>query len=364
MRILVDGDSLGPAYERLRLAALGLALRGHETLWLEREGAPAAWRGLDPGPGVPLRGAHGPWALARSNAELVLGGGARPGRIAFGAWLSGAQTMVIELAEGDRGRWGFWDRWCWESLPGLAIGGATPGPLDPAWVAESTRRAEWPPGAAPETPDPTHADAERLERWAEHALALRHRRGPRPAVFLDRDGTLVVEKGYLSRPEEVELLPGVVPALRRLRAAGYALIVVSNQAGVGRGIYSLRQAYDTMARLRLLLRVEGVELDAIYFCPHHPDAGCRCRKPGTELLEQAARHQGLALRHSVMIGDKAIDAAAGQAVKGLGVLVRSGYGREEEARAAGAGVMPDQVADGLEEAADWILTHRIARPQE
>ena len=112
-----------------------------------------------------------------------------------------------------------------------------------------------------------------------------------------------------------------------------------------------------MARLRVVLRSRGVELDGVYFCPHRPEDGCACRKPGTRLLERAAADHLLSLRRSVMVGDKLLDAQTGRNAGGLGVLVRTGYGREEEARlAAGGGVpRPDHVCDGLPEAAEWIL---------
>ncbi len=363
MRILVHGDSMGAGCVRLRRAAEGLALRGHDVAWLERADSREA-PGWGPDAELTLHRASGALGFVRSRSEIALGGGASPARVALAAWVAGAQTMVLELGEGDRARWGFWDRWCWESLPGLGVGASGPHADDPDWAAEETRRASWPEAAAPEAADPAHADTEKAERWCEHALALRLRRGPRPAVFLDRDGTLVVEKGYLSRPEELELIPGAGRALRRLHAAGYALVVVSNQAGVGRGIYPLEAAYRTMRQLRVVLRAEGIELDAVYFCPHRPEDGCACRKPGTALLEQAVANLRLSLRHSVMIGDKLIDAAAGQSAGAQGVLVRTGYGREEEARIAEAGQTPEHVTDDLEGAADWLLALDRARPQD
>jgi histidinol-phosphate phosphatase family protein len=167
-------------------------------------------------------------------------------------------------------------------------------------------------------------------------------------VFLDRDGTLIVERGYLSDPDGVELLPGVAAALRQLHAAGVAIVVVSNQAGVGRGLFPVERAWATMARLRRLLRAEGVELDAVRFCPHRPDEGCRCRKPGTGMLEDASEALHLSPVGSVMAGDRWLDAAAGRAAGGMGVLLRTGYGREEEAKiAAGEVPAPDLVLDDL-----------------
>jgi D-glycero-D-manno-heptose 1,7-bisphosphate phosphatase len=222
---------------------------------------------------------------------------------------------------------------------------------------ELDRLGLWPEGEPAPVPDPTHEDTEILERACERALARHRGRAARPAVFLDRDGTLVVERGYLADASELELLPATAPALRRLRAAGHALVVVSNQSGVGRGLFPLSGVHAAMAALRRALRAEGVELDAIYFCPHRPEEGCACRKPGIELLERAADDQVLDLRGSVMIGDKLLDVATGHHAGARGVLVRTGYGRDEEARAGAAGEpRPDRVADDLGDAADWVLS--------
>ena len=213
----------------------------------------------------------------------------------------------------------------------------------------------------PTEPDVGHPDVERLERACERLVARQRGRAPRAAVFLDRDGTLVVERGYLARSEDIELLPGVAAALRSLQATGFALVVVSNQSGVGRGLFPLSRVFEAMARLRVLLRAEGVELDGVYFCPHRPEAGCGCRKPSAELLRQAAANLGLSLRDSVMLGDKLLDVETGHAAGSRGVLLRSGYGRDEEHRwAAGDGhPAPDLVADDLPAALEWLL-ERVA----
>jgi D-glycero-D-manno-heptose 1,7-bisphosphate phosphatase len=165
----------------------------------------------------------------------------------------------------------------------------------------------------------------------------------------------------------VELIPGVGEALRQLRGAGFALVVISNQAGVGRGLFGLTSVYAAMARLREALRGEGVELDAIYFCPHHPDEGCACRKPGTALLERAAEDLQLSLRHSAMAGDKLLDVEAGRRAGGAGVLVLTGHGREEAERLRGepGAPAPDAVCDDFAAAARWILERAgTAREEE
>jgi histidinol-phosphate phosphatase family protein len=179
-------------------------------------------------------------------------------------------------------------------------------------------------------------------------------------VFVDRDGTLVKEVGYLSDPADLVLLPGAARGIREAHAAGFPVIVVSNQSGVGRGLFPLSRVYAAMARLRALLREEGAEPDAIYFCPHRPEADCPCRKPRPGLLERAADDQLIDLRSSVMIGDKRLDPATGHAAGGAGVLVRTGYGREEE-RAAGEGREPDAVCDDVAQAVRWFLDRSVVR---
>jgi D-glycero-D-manno-heptose 1,7-bisphosphate phosphatase len=219
----------------------------------------------------------------------------------------------------------------------------------------------WPDGPPSAGIEVAHPDTEILERACERALARGWGPALRPALFVDRDGTLVREIGYLSSPEAIELLPGVARALRTAHEAGLPVIVISNQSGVGRGLFTLERVHAAMARLRERLRVEGVELDAIYFCPHRPEDQCRCRKPNPGILERAAEDQGLSLRDSVMVGDKRIDAETGQNAGGRGVLVRTGYGGAEDAEpGVEAGRPPDAVCEDLVAAVDWV----IARTRE
>jgi D-glycero-D-manno-heptose 1,7-bisphosphate phosphatase len=151
-----------------------------------------------------------------------------------------------------------------------------------------------------------------------------------------------------------------------LKAAGLPLIVISNQSGVGRGLFPLSRVYEVMARLRVEARAAGIEVDGIYFCPHRPEDGCACRKPGTLLLERAAEDHLLSLRDSFMVGDKLLDVETVQCAGGRGVLVRSGYGREEERSLGGAVAShePDHVCDGLEGASAWILATLESAEQE
>lgn len=154
----------------------------------------------------------------------------------------------------------------------------------------------------------------------------------RPAAFLDRDGTIVAERYYLADPERAELIPGAARALRRFAEAGRALVIVTNQSGIARGLYSEREFEAVQRRIEELLAAEGVVLDGVYHCPHHPDftGPCTCRKPGLALFRQAARELGLNLARSAFIGDRLKDVLPARLLGGTGILVRTGYGKEQE----------------------------------
>ena len=141
----------------------------------------------------------------------------------------------------------------------------------------------------------------------------------KPAIFLDRDGTLIVDPGYPKDPELVELLPGVVEALRRFRDAGFALVVISNQAGVGRGILTLQQAQAVHERFLLLFGEQGITFDDVRYCFHAPEAGCACRKPAPGMILASAARHGWDLPRSYMIGDKPSDVEAGRAAGCVGL---------------------------------------------
>lgn len=160
----------------------------------------------------------------------------------------------------------------------------------------------------------------------------------RPAAFLDRDGTLIHDAHYLRDPALVRLLPDVAAPLRRLADAGYALVVITNQSGIARGLLTEMDYQAVRARLDALLAAEGVTLDASYHCPHEPERSgpCECRKPGTLLHRTAARDLGLDLVRSLYIGDRFRDVAPALALGGHGILVPSadtpGDERERAAR--------------------------------
>lgn len=186
----------------------------------------------------------------------------------------------------------------------------------------------------------------------------------RRCVFLDRDGVINEEVDYLHAPDRVVLVGGAAEAVAALGRAGLAVVVVTNQAGIARGMYTERELATVTARIGELIERVGGRLDATYFCPHHPEAGvggyriaCRCRKPAPGMLERAAAELGLDLAGSVIVGDKATDLEAGRAAGCAAVLVRSGYGAREEARllAAGGAPPPDAVFDTLAAAVPWLL---------
>lgn len=195
----------------------------------------------------------------------------------------------------------------------------------------------------------TYAEAQDLlPAWQREATVR--------AAFLDRDGTIIAEKNYLHEPEKVELLPGVVEGLRLLQQNGFKLIVATNQAGIGRGYYSLDAMHAVNKRLKDLLQAEGVSLDAIYHCPHSPEEGCSCRKPKLGMIRQASFEYGISLRDSFMLGDKDCDIMLGTNAGMRTILVRTGYGCEtEKARMS----RPSYVADSLCDAAKWIVNTRI-----
>lgn len=166
----------------------------------------------------------------------------------------------------------------------------------------------------------------------------------RPGAFLDRDGTLIRDTDYPRDPALVELLPGAADALKQLRRHGYALVVVSNQSGIGRGLITPGEAAAVHERFVGLLADHGITLDGAYYCPHTPDDGCGCRKPAPGLLVRAAKELGLDIARSVMIGDKASDVEAGESVGCRAVRFKGDW--SATVRASGAGQGPDETKRG------------------
>lgn len=168
----------------------------------------------------------------------------------------------------------------------------------------------------------------------------------RPAAFVDRDGTIIRETEYLSDPCGVELLPGAVEGLRALNGAGYAVVVVSNQSGIARGLYDEAAYHAVQRRLIGLLAAHAVPVAGSYHCPHHPDfsGACECRKPATGLFQRAVQEHALDPARSVFIGDRLRDIEAARELGGRAFLVRTGYGQEEAERAGDDVVVCDDLA--------------------
>lgn len=183
----------------------------------------------------------------------------------------------------------------------------------------------------------------------------------RRAAFLDRDGTLIEEAGYLDRLERLAFYPYSIDAVRLLNQAGLAVVVTTNQSGVARGLVEesfVREAHDHIAGR---LGAGGAHVDGYYYCPHHPQGvveqyrmDCECRKPAPGMLRRAARDLDLDLARSYVVGDRWHDLQAGSSDGARGVLVRTGYGRITEATPVSR-VTPAAVVDNLIEAVTWIL---------
>ena len=183
------------------------------------------------------------------------------------------------------------------------------------------------------------------------------------AVFLDRDGTVNEEVGYLSDLRRLRLIPGAGAAIRRLNEAGLKVVLVTNQSGVARGYFPESFVHDTHALLETMLREEGARLDGIYYCPHHPTAGnslhtmaCDCRKPGTGLIDRAARELDIDVKNSFTAGDKWSDIELGQRAGTRTVLVRTGFAPDDPGNIRPPQVRdPDFLAHTIAEAVDWII---------
>lgn len=182
---------------------------------------------------------------------------------------------------------------------------------------------------------------------------MKSRSGPPPMIAIDRDGTLIHECEYLNDPGQIRFLRGVYGGLKRLRRAGFRVVVVSNQAGVGRGLISPAQLAKVNERFLKLLKSHHAPIDGYYWCPHAPSAGCTCRKPRTGMLKMASKKLRYPWKGAISIGDRPTDVELGQRAGGRGVLVQTGYGRRwarsPEAQKA------DFIAKNFNEAVSWIL---------
>lgn len=183
-----------------------------------------------------------------------------------------------------------------------------------------------------------------------------------PAIFVDRDGTLIHDVDYLSRIEDVRWFPWTVDALRLLKRAGYLLFVTTNQGGVGLGYYPEQFVIDTHTAMHRMLLRAGVEIDGWFYCPHHPKAvrpewqtPCLCRKPARGMADQAGKTHAIDFGRSWAVGDKLSDVDFGRGFGGQGILVRTGHGESELARLSGTVPGAACVANDLMEATSWLL---------
>lgn len=177
------------------------------------------------------------------------------------------------------------------------------------------------------------------------------------AVFLDRDGTVNVEKNYIDDPKDLKLYEGVSDAIKCLNKKGIRVIVVTNQSGVARGYFTEERVLEINEYLKELLANDGASLDGIYYCPHHPefDQTCDCRKPKPGLLIRAADDFQIDLQSSYIIGDKLSDLELAGSTRAKGVLVLTGYGLETRRNLETGSVTPHFIAKGLKEAVKWII---------
>ena len=183
----------------------------------------------------------------------------------------------------------------------------------------------------------------------------------RGAVFLDRDGTLIEDVGYVGRIDQVTVYPWTVRSILAFNRAGLPVVIITNQSGVARGYFEEAAVEDVHRHLTKVVEAGGARIDAFYYCPHHPEGTveaytrrCECRKPGRGMIDRASADLGLDTTRSYVVGDKWVDVALARAIGARGLLVRTGYGTAEESRPR-PDVAADAVVDNLGVATHWIL---------
>jgi heptosyltransferase-2 len=175
-------------------------------------------------------------------------------------------------------------------------------------------------------------------------------------VFLDRDGTINQDRGYLASPEQFHFFPGAIESLTRLNHLGAQVILITNQSGLARGFLSESDLLAIHRKLETSLRAHGGWLDGVFFCPHHPDEGCRCRKPNPGLIEQAQRSLPVDVSKSYLVGDKQSDMELALNVGSVGVLVMTGpYSGEVQEQVQGGVLLVGHTAHTFQESVDWII---------
>lgn len=176
------------------------------------------------------------------------------------------------------------------------------------------------------------------------------------AVFIDRDGTINVDVIYMHRVGDIRYYPGVLKGIAHLKKAGFKIIIITNQSAVARGIITEKKLAQIHARIKRDIEKAGGTVDGIYYCPHMPDAGCACRKPGTLMLETAAKEHKIELARSYFIGDRMLDVEAGKKMGMKAVLVpEKGHEKDVLAQQKKSKAKPDYKCGDFGEAADWVL---------
>ncbi len=188
------------------------------------------------------------------------------------------------------------------------------------------------------------------------------------AAFVDRDGTLIAERDFLTREEDIKIFPQTVEAIRLLRELGYLVVVVSNQSGVARGYLTEQRVFEINEEVFRRLEEKDARPDLFFYCPHHPDAtvkeyrfDCDCRKPAPGMITMAQQIIDIDIANSVSIGDKLSDVQLCQNLGGRGILVLTGYGTSERVRIESSGIQPDYIADTVLDAARWLEKSLAAR---
>ena len=173
------------------------------------------------------------------------------------------------------------------------------------------------------------------------------------AVFLDRDGTMAEDVNYCARPEDFELFPNTARAIKLLRESGFKVIVVTNQSGIARGYFTEETLAQIHEKMKEELAKEGAWVDGVYYCPHHPDDNCDCRKPKPKLVLQAAKEHDIDLKHSFVVGDLEMDIGLGKAAGCRTILISPNPGNDDRKQMA-----PDYTTVDLYHAARWIASQR------
>jgi histidinol-phosphate phosphatase family protein len=176
-----------------------------------------------------------------------------------------------------------------------------------------------------------------------------------PAIFLDRDGTLIFDRNYLSFPKQVKLYSFAAESINKLRNAGFKIIIVTNQSGISRGIFTERDLENVNKKFMALLKSAGAEVDAIYYCPHVDSDNCSCRKPKIGMVLQGAKDFNVDLKKSYAVGDSVRDYMLGFNMGGKGILVLTGYGKKQQIKILKEKIKPIAICKTLKQAATFII---------